>query len=194
MSYILDALKKVEHQHTAEGPGQTGNFANVQWRAESKSRFRPALVMAGLMLSLGVLLGQGMDFGFFNATIKSSVAETTRPEPAAPTHLPAVIPEAPPALSQAEPGTEVLPDIPLDAAVETPLAYDMLPKSLRTELSGMKVDAHAYDEDPGRRFVLINTRRYKEGDILDEGPELKAIREHDVLLSYQGHQFFLSRL
>ena len=57
----------------------------------------------------------------------------------------------------------------------------------------MQLDIHAWAEDPAERFVLINLRRYREGDQLQEGPLVRQIRPEGVVLEYDGTLFSLSR-
>ncbi|MCG8042977.1 MAG: general secretion pathway protein GspB, partial [Candidatus Thiodiazotropha endolucinida] len=46
-----------------------------------------------------------------------------------------------------------------------PLVWE-LPQGLRDELQQLKISIHVYHKQPERRFVLINMRRYGEGDKL----------------------------
>ncbi len=63
----------------------------------------------------------------------------------------------------------------------------------RIALSPLHVDVHVFNEDPRRRFVLINARKYKEGESITEGPLLESIRRDGVVLYYRGERFLLPR-
>lgn len=69
-----------------------------------------------------------------------------------------------------------------------PTLRDM-PPDFRRSVQAIRIDAHFYSEDPARRFVMINLRKYHEGERLLEGPELERIEQDGLLLSYQGQRF-----
>ncbi|RLW69834.1 MAG: hypothetical protein B6D71_08715 [gamma proteobacterium symbiont of Stewartia floridana] len=77
----------------------------------------------------------------------------------------------------------------VDDAEETvdetiPLVWE-LPQGLRDELQQLKISIHVYHKQPERRFVLINMRRYGEGDKL-RGTDylLKQIEREGVVVDY----------
>ena len=57
----------------------------------------------------------------------------------------------------------------------------------------LNLDLHVYSERPAGRFVVINSRKYKEGAQLSEGPTIERITSNGVVLSSQGHRFTLPR-
>lgn len=57
----------------------------------------------------------------------------------------------------------------------------------------LNLDLHVYSDAPGGRFVVINSRKYKEGGQLSEGPRVESITRDGVILSIQGRRFTLSR-
>ncbi|MCG7983617.1 MAG: general secretion pathway protein GspB [Candidatus Thiodiazotropha lotti] len=72
-----------------------------------------------------------------------------------------------------------------EAVDETiPLVWE-LPQGLRDELQQLKISIHVYHKEPERRFVLINMRRYGEGDKL-RGTDylLKQIEREGVVVDY----------
>ena len=97
-------------------------------------------------------------------------------------------PEAPQVMSapqQPEPQQSmgsVEADEPLDESI--PLVWE-LPQVLRDELQQLKISIHVYHKEPERRFVLINMRRYGEGDKL-RGTDylLKHIEREGVVVDY----------
>ncbi|MCG8435913.1 MAG: general secretion pathway protein GspB [Gammaproteobacteria bacterium] len=70
--------------------------------------------------------------------------------------------------------------------------YEELPPEIRIDLPLLHLDVHGYAADPANRFVLINLRRYKEGDTLPEGPVVKRITPDGALLEYREQLFLLS--
>ena len=60
-----------------------------------------------------------------------------------------------------------------------------LPESSRSNLSQYEVNVHVFDDDPIRRFVLINMDKYKEGDrIINNGPLVEEITPNGVVVDY----------
>ncbi len=61
------------------------------------------------------------------------------------------------------------------------------------QLSNLHLDMHMYHEDPNRRFVFLNSKKYKEGERISEGPLLEEIRNDAVVFYYKGQRFLLPR-
>lgn len=57
----------------------------------------------------------------------------------------------------------------------------------------LNLDLHVYSDKPASRFAIINSRKYKEGGQLAEGPVVESITRDGVILAYQGRKFTLSR-
>lgn len=53
--------------------------------------------------------------------------------------------------------------------------------------------AHVYDADQGRRFVLINGLKYREGNKTREGMTVERILAQGAVLSHKGNPFFVPR-
>lgn len=58
-------------------------------------------------------------------------------------------------------------------------------------LPEMHLDIDVYAANPADRFAYINSRKYREGDQLKEGPTIEKIRRDGVVLNYQGMRFLL---
>lgn len=140
-----------------------------------------------------------------------STPAATRPEPAAQSESPATIeepatdvsavdsagpapePGAPPAAS-ATPETPTIetqrtrlpPDMLMDGPAATPLV-DM-PAAYRSDFPRIRVDVHVYDEQPQRRFVLLNLKRYREGQTTQEGLQIIEILPAAIVFSYRGER------
>ncbi|MEM7280175.1 MAG: general secretion pathway protein GspB [Pseudomonadota bacterium] len=61
------------------------------------------------------------------------------------------------------------------------------------QLANLHLDMHMYDADPKRRFVFLNSKKYKEGERISEGPLLEEIRNDAVVFYYKGQRFLLPR-
>lgn len=70
-------------------------------------------------------------------------------------------------------------------------SYLGLPASTRSSVGELVMNAHVYSSSPGRGFVIINGRRYRAGDTLEEGPVLDEIQQSGAVLNYRGQRFLL---
>ena len=60
-------------------------------------------------------------------------------------------------------------------------------------LPDLHLDIHVYSEKPADRFVLVNMRKYTEGQTLSEGPAVERITPEGVVLNNHGLRFLLPR-
>jgi general secretion pathway protein B len=70
-----------------------------------------------------------------------------------------------------------------------------LPSADQLAASGIPVlnlDLHVYATKPADRLVFINSRKYREGDTLQEGPVIRQITPAGVVLEYQGRSYLLA--
>jgi len=68
--------------------------------------------------------------------------------------------------------------------------WPQISSQLLSELSGsLHLDVHVYSHDPAERFVLINMRKYRTGEKLQEGPVVDDITPDSVILSLHGQRF-----
>jgi general secretion pathway protein B len=56
----------------------------------------------------------------------------------------------------------------------------------------LHLDLHVYATVPAQRLVFINSHRYREGDTLQEGPEVRQITPGGVVLEYHGRSYLLT--
>ncbi|MFN8768159.1 MAG: general secretion pathway protein GspB [Lysobacteraceae bacterium] len=118
----------------------------------------------------------------------------------APTLTPSQAP-APPAIRVPEtaaipvPETAAIP--PPSVATESPpeAADDVasLPAALRAALPPLRLSMHVYDDDPERRFAIIDGQRVRDGDLLVPGLRVAAIGRDGVRLDWQGRALDLRR-
>lgn len=111
------------------------------------------------------------------ASIAPAMPEATAPPPAPdPTLLP-------------EPSVTYAPA----PASDNPPSIDQMPAQATAGLPELSVDLHIYTDDPAKRAVFINGRRYQRGAVLVEGPTVEEITRDGVVLSYHGQRFQLPR-
>jgi general secretion pathway protein B len=70
-------------------------------------------------------------------------------------------------------------------------AYTALSPSRKAGIPALTVNGHLYSSIPGRSFMLINGRRYGEGQRTAEGPAVVYIDEDGAVLDHQGLRFHL---
>lgn len=107
-------------------------------------------------------------------------APTPAPEPAP---APAAPPPAP-ALAVAPPVEPTPAPAPV---VETSVrALKEMPPAFRSEFPRLVVDVHVYNDNPLRRFVLVNGKKYRETDTLLDGPRVVEITPQGVIVEHRG--------
>lgn len=75
---------------------------------------------------------------------------------------------------------------------EPPPLLDTLPAAARRGLPELNLDIHVYSPKPGARFVVINGRRYREGDPVEKGAVLESVTPGGAVLRQGGQRFQLS--
>jgi general secretion pathway protein B len=76
------------------------------------------------------------------------------------------------------------------AASGLPTADEIVARGAVPEL---RLELHVYSNRPAERFAFINSRKYREGDTLAEGPQLEEITPEGVVLNQRGSRFLLPR-
>ena len=215
MSFILDALRKSEHERERRAvPGLVG----VQRAPTLRSRLPWALAAVGLLLAVNgavllyvLLRPAAVPAATIGAAPPRTGGEPTLEPPAAvarPATPPLVRPlasevaSADPALDVPEPplagGTPALP-APRPA---TPRAVDAdaglptvreLPTAVAASLPPLHLDLHVFSSDRAQRFVIINGQRLREGGQLQEGLALVQITPRGAVLDFRGTRFLLQR-
>lgn len=62
----------------------------------------------------------------------------------------------------------------------------------RGSLPALHLDLHVYASQPQQRFVFVNSRKYREGDTLAEGPVVEQITADGAVLNFRGSRFKLA--
>jgi len=108
--------------------------------------------------------------------------EAGAPEPESPAPVPAPVTRPPAPVAQAP--------VSLPAKSTGGLPYwDDLSLEFRSGFTAPRIDVHVYDTDPQRRFILVELKKYREGDRLASGAQLEKITPEGVQLSFRGKQF-----
>jgi general secretion pathway protein B len=216
MSYLLDALRKAELERNL---GQVPSLEKAQLITSPPRRkwwlWAVSLILIGNVSALAGLYfyyQSGPTVAQAPSITQSDVAKATtnleRPQHTLSPTTPSLDISAPTTgveteISSTSSGTISLPGSPPNAHATDPSASRQamenwqpaplraLPSDFRSVLPPINVDVHVYSDDPEKRFVLVNSRPYREGDHLDEGPFLETISEQGTVLSYQGQRFMI---
>ena len=121
-------------------------------------------------------------------------------------------PAGPPAVTRAPSGrgSVVYEQLPASAAVGAQ-QYDAQPQARTASQSAgpklptadevtaaggvpaLNLDLHVYSTKPTERMVFVNSRKYREGDTLQEGPVVQTITPDGAILEFRGSRFLLSK-
>lgn len=63
-----------------------------------------------------------------------------------------------------------------------------MPPDYRAAFPALSVDVHNYEKDATRRFVMINGRRYHEGERIAEGPQIAEIVRDGIVFDFRGEK------
>ena len=119
----------------------------------------------------------------------------TSPAQAAPSSAPAPI-LAPETFAPISAGEEPVAEI----AIALPNVADtfrtevaMLGQNERAALPPLRISMHVFDEDPSRRFAIVDGQRLREGDVVAPGLRLQTIERDGLQLEWQGRALWLPR-
>lgn len=220
MSYILDALKKVERDRQI---AQVPNLATLHRPPPAAPSRRWVWIVAALV----VLNAAALAWFLRPATtppepavgaVASASPSAARPaRPAAAVEPPSQVPPPsaklaqppgavppPPAVtpppaapSKAQPPAGQAPAVqrpapPGDAKTVAAPAQGV-PPALADIVSRLQLQAVVYSETPTERLVFINNRKYVEGQMIEGQVRLERITADSAILSYEGTRFTLSR-
>ena len=202
MSYILDAMRKSERDATM---GQQINLPSSKTSWTRKLTY----LIAGLVLVGFIAAALWLAINWQSAAPRTSLSasDAVAPAPsvasATPSHQTIEISIDPePVL---EPPAAVLP-----AASSTPkqpataakaISWRELPdmaqyiNQLPENLLRLRIGIHVFDQAPSRRFLLINGRRYQQGDELGgiDGARITEITPDGIAIKYRNLHFHTKR-
>ena len=217
MSFILDALRKSEIERQRQSGPSMADFPV----ARMDRRLPAALLAIGFLLAVNlavVLFFMLRDSRApESATQASSAAATGAPPAIVPSPTTGNAPEILPAPGDEfaiepvqtfdglateppdAPDPTLIPDAPLSHPGVTysegpPEPLDSLSATGEGGLPELSIDLHIYADDPAKRAVFINGRRYVKGARILEGPVVEEITRDGAVLSYHGRRFQLPRL
>lgn len=209
MSFILEALRKSE----LERQRQSGPSIAELPVARADRRLPAALIAIGLLLAVNAAVlswfllretpapaaGPAASIGVDPAPAAPAPAvaapaprEETLARAAAGGYAEAFAPATPESRVPGAPDPTLLPVAPATVAYAEPPPVDVSQQP-PAGVAELNVDLHVYAEDPARRAVFINGRRYTEGMALPEGPMLEQITRDGAVIIYRGQRYLLPR-
>lgn len=211
MSFILDALKKAEAERSRNlGPVLMDvRIAPARQRLPTWAWVLGVVLLANMLVLGWLLLRRPVAAPAAPAVTAASatpvapvVTQSIAPvavQPPAPVVLEQPIGQ--PAATLAAPlpvqGGAVIAATPQTMVIEQPpLNVDNLPTMQDMLASGvtlppLQLSLHVYDDAPAGRYVLLNSKRMREGDELPEGIRVERITPRGVVLDVRGRRFLL---
>lgn len=68
-----------------------------------------------------------------------------------------------------------------------------LPQEFRMRLSLPRLDLHVYSDNPQNRFIMVNLKKYREGETLESGMVLEEILPEGMVMYYRGERFLVDK-
>jgi general secretion pathway protein B len=217
MSFILDALRKSEHERQRSAlPG----LAQVPLATPPTELPRWTLVVIGVLVAAVVVLGAAWWQSTrapaevaaertvarpvqLPAPTSTSVAPTAATSPLADRVATLQPPAEVPAADRSDTGLAAAASASspepsaAEPSFEPPTADEpALPSAAALAAEGvplpeLRLELHRFREQARERFVFINGRKYVEGDRLAEGPQIVSIVPTGAVLVHSGRRFLL---
>ncbi len=217
MSYILDALKKSDHERK-QGSVPGLQTVHLPVSIESSSSRWPYIVIAFLMLSLAFVLGLLRPWDDSIQTVENNIVkekDTTEKiiNPVSKVQkelavinprtqqrqndakVPVVIQQAEPlkkeiyqVVKKPEPSVEFIEKTPSPEIDSVPHLYDM-PPLVQQAIPDMIFAGHVYSSDANQRSVIVNGHSMSEGEVVIDGLKVEKITQKGVEFNYRGQLF-----
>jgi general secretion pathway protein B len=214
MSYILEALKKLEQKKQREEGTRLLSDRHAE-AGPSKRPLWPYLLVFALILNAGLLLWwvrpwRG-DTIQSRVTTREDVRRGTAPReeerrehkevlPPAPPEIPLrpaaaehpahdAVPQAPLAITGAQPSEQTASNDGTAPSTPLPVEMSQLPPALKQALPDLTISGHFFNANPSARIVIIGGRTLHEGQTAAPGVKLERITPEGAIFSYQGTRF-----
>jgi general secretion pathway protein B len=120
------------------------------------------------------------------------------PEATAPTPTPTADRPVPPAASLSDPAppqpalSTATASVSAEALAASARNFKEMSPNYRAEFPALTVDIHVFNDDPARRFVMLNGKHYREGDTIAEGPRIVGIVPDGIVFDWRGERVLYS--
>lgn len=109
----------------------------------------------------------------------------------APTGIDLPSPAIPPTLPP--PQTQPADSAPVAAPIPDAVPLGQMPSAQRSRLPPLRLTVHVFNDEPERRFAIVDGRRVVEGDALGAGVLVRSIRRDGLLLDVDQQPWLLER-
>lgn len=208
MSFILDALKKLEQKRQQSSvPDLLTVHEPTPQEPKSRSMW-PYLLMVALLLNAGILLlwlhpwqSEKPDVAIETTTEIKATEKVPKPKLDSTLTAPVKtgVNEAPrhqPAKDKANLQRKVsIEPAPIIETMDSPeiparvLNLDELPLTVRQDLPDLTISGHIYSNEPTSRLVNINGQIIREGQAVRDSLKLMEITPSGAIFSYKGYRF-----
>ena len=208
MSYILEALKKLEQKREQEDPCKPPAFSEEHRRAADRRRpLWPYIILAALLLNAVIIFWwmapwqtKGQSYANQKGAGPSANIVLQREDTRINESIPAS-PQPPPITVKKETTLPVQTPIMSKPEVESIrekwipppsgklMSINDLPASVRADLPEFRMSGHSYSADPQTRVVMLNGKVLQERQELSHGLKLEEITPDGVIMVHKGFRF-----
>ncbi|MEX0899414.1 MAG: general secretion pathway protein GspB [Gammaproteobacteria bacterium] len=174
MSLILDALRRADRSRERD--------VGRRITQAMPPRARPRATRVALLTALVLVVAASIS-GWFARPLLDSPAEAPEPPPRLVEVTPQVRGSSLAEISvpaRAVAGTPTRPPAPL---------LSTLTAAVRSSVPPLTVNAHVWSDEPTKRFVMLNGRMYRDGEIVQDGLRLVAVLVDGAELEWRGIRF-----
>lgn len=212
MSFILDALKKSEHERkTQQDQESSGVFAPPPAVSSVTRNWIPlvVLLLSCIVLLLAILIWQRAESEVAAPQQQVGAIEPPVREAQTPVVPAAPLPDISRSVSQQQPATELLPPpaeagregtrlppSPAEAVTDQDRLFSIaeLPADVRRRLPPLQMALHAYNaNDVSASLVQINGRLVRKGAQITDTLSVEEITVNGAVLRTDGYRFLLPR-
>lgn len=180
-------LRPAPSPSLAQADGIAAPTANRSTAASVAGSGAPAAAVA---TGAGVQPSAVAATGTQTADTRAAAAVQPAPQPQSP---PQPDPASPPQPARGSVQWMSQPETGADPAAADVPHWEELSAAERSGLARPRLDVHVYAEAPAQRFVLIDLRRYREGEQLAGGERLEAITPEGVIIEARGIRYRIGR-
>lgn len=210
MSYILEALKKLEEKRRSEtAPYFLSEEYSGRHKRKKKFPWR-SLIVFGLFLNLGIFLwllhpwslGGSPETGMEKVVQRVPVQRPRDRGRKSMADIPGGVRQLQPIMKTAEVPSAGYGDMVSVASSQTPrpasddtrsntkiVGMKELPLSVRQRLPDLSISGHFYDSRPSARVMTVCGKILHEGDAPAPGVILEHITPEGAVFSYDGYRF-----
>ncbi len=174
MSLILDALRRADRSRERDVSRRVTQAMPPRAQPRSISRF-------ALCAALVAVVGAGIAGWFARPDLPASAVPASQPRVVEVTRqvrgsslAQIAVPE------RVAAGVPALPPAPM---------LSTLSAAVQASVPPLTVDAHVWSDDPAKRFVMLNGRLYRDGNVVQDGLRLVAVFPDGAELEWRGVRF-----